>query len=213
MSEIRKIYLVRHCEPVLPNKTPICIGVSDIPLSETGRLQAVDLRNYFSNISYSAIYSSPLRRAKETAKIISNGKFKVEIKDNFAEFNIGKWDGMSFAEIKEKYPIEYEERGKDLENYIVDGGESMAMCRVRSLGELWKTICESRGDIIVVAHAGVNRTILSSILNIHIKESFAFKHEYGSINVLIYRDEELYVEEIGLNVSKLLKDEVENYYE
>lgn len=205
MFEVRKIYLLRHCQPVLPKGIPICIGKTDIPLSKYGRDQAKDLKSYFSNIKVSAFYSSPLIRARETAEIIADQKLKVAIKNNYSEFDIGKWDGMSFEEIKEKYPLEYLERGENLENYIVEGGESMAQCRKRSMSELYSTIDESNGNILIVAHAGVNRCILSEILGISIKDSFKFRHEYGSINILLYDGNSLSVDKIGLDASKLHK--------
>lgn len=197
MSNVRKIYLIRHCEPQLPDGIPICLGKKNIPLSDNGRIQAIKLKNYFFDIDIKSIYSSPLLRASETANIIANQKLNVVIKNNFSEFNIGKWDGISFAEIKEKYPKDYKERGENLENYIVEGGESMAMCRERALKELWITINESEGNIIIVAHAGLNRTILSSILGISIKESFSYRHEYGSINTILYDGKALKISKIG----------------
>jgi len=206
MAEVRRIYLTRHCEPQLPYGIPVCIGKTDIPLSESGRKQAIHLGYYFSSVDLSGIYSSPLIRAKETADIISNQKFKVVIKNDFSEFNIGKWDGMSFADIKVKYPQEYKDRGENLEHYIVEGGESMAMCRDRAFSELWNTINESEGNIIIIAHAGVNRTILSAILGINVKESFLYRHEYGSINLLLYDGENLIVDKIGVTCCELLKE-------
>lgn len=203
MQELRKIYLVRHCQPELPEGIPICIGKKDIPLSEEGMIQAEKLKNYFYHINLSCIYSSPLERAKHTAEIIADKKFKVKIKDDFSEFNIGKWDGMSFAEIKEKYPFEYKERGEDLENYIVEGGESMTSCQKRAMAELYKTLNETSGDILIVAHAGVNRTIISKILQISIKDSFSFRHEYGSINVLTFDGEIFDILKIGAKVTDL----------
>jgi probable phosphoglycerate mutase len=99
---------------------------------------------------------------------------------------MGKWDGMTFAEIKEKYPEEYAERGKNFENYVVEGGESMSMCRDRALAELRDIINNSRGNTIIVAHAGVNRLIISELTGISIKESFLFQRKYGSIIKLKY---------------------------
>lgn len=197
MNELRKIYIIRHCEPQFLNNIPICIGKTDIPLSEKGINKAKELKNYFSNINLKSIYSSPLARAKKTAEIIADNKISVEIKNDFSEFNIGKWDGMSFADIKEIYPKEYKDRGEDLENYIVEGGESMAMCRNRALKELWNTIEKSNGNIIIVAHAGVNRAIISSLLGISIKESFLFRHDYGSVNTVIYDGSKLKVSKVG----------------
>lgn len=204
MKTTRKIYLLRHCEPQLPEGVPICIGKMDIPLSEFGREQALELREYFSNINISSIYSSPLIRAKETATIIANGKKDVIIKKDFAEFDIGKWDGMAFAEIKKKYPEEYKERGENLEHYIVEGGESMAMCRDRAMAQLWETIKESNGHILIVTHAGINRGIISSLLGISIKESFKYRHEYGSINFLAFDGKNIKVDKIGAKLSELI---------
>lgn len=197
----RIVYLVRHCKPNLPSDSSICIGITDIPLSEEGFEQAEKLKRYFSDKNIKAIYSSPLIRAKETAEIIANNKIKVEIRNDFSELNMGKWDGMTFEEIKQKYPDEYIERGNDFENYIVEGGESMSMCRDRALAQLWNIINNSTDNIIIVAHAGVNRLILSELLGISIKESFSFRQEYGSVNKLKYKGKTLEVSNIGIHIN------------
>ncbi|NMA66935.1 MAG: histidine phosphatase family protein [Clostridiaceae bacterium] len=198
----RIVYLVRHCKPNLPSDSSICIGITDIPLSEEGFEQAEKLKRYFSDKNIKAIYSSPLIRAKETAEIIANNKIKVEIRNDFSELNMGKWDGMTFEEIKQKYPDEYIERGNDFENYIVEGGESMSMCRDRALAQLWNIINNSTDNIIIVAHAGVNRLILSELLAVSIKESFSFRQEYGSVNILKHDGNILEVINIGVCVNK-----------
>lgn len=198
----RIVYLVRHCKPNLPSDSSICIGVTDIPLNEEGFEQAEKLKRYFSDKNIKAIYSSPLIRAKETAEIIANNKIKVEIRNDFSELNMGKWDGMTFEEIKQKYPDEYIERGNDFENYIVEGGESMSMCRDRALAQLWNIINNSTDNIIIVAHAGVNRLILSELLAVSIKESFSFRQEYGSVNILKHDGNILEIINIGVCVNK-----------
>lgn len=200
---IRKIFLIRHCRPKIIENVSICLGRKDIPLSGEGIAEAVQLKRYFSNISLSGIYSSPLIRARHTAEIIADKKMNVIIKDGFSELNIGKWDGMTFDEIKEKYPLEYMERGKDFENYIVEGGESMADCQARAVKELHNTVQETSGNILIVAHAGVNRAIISKILGISIKDSFAFKHEYGSVNLLAFDNKIFSVINIGVSISEL----------
>ncbi|MBG0764175.1 MAG: histidine phosphatase family protein [Tissierellales bacterium] len=131
MKNIKKIYLIRHCEPELFEKSSICLGRKDIPLSIKGFEQAKNLRKILSILNIEAIYTSPLSRALKTAEIISNRDIRYEIIDNFTELDVGKWDGMSFDEIKEKYPKEYEERGKNLETYIIEEGESISSCKDR----------------------------------------------------------------------------------
>lgn len=202
MSEFydaRSIYLVRHCRPRLKKGAHMCIGRTDIPLEETGRRQADNLKNYFLGLNLGHIYSSPLKRTKETAEIIAGKNINVVLKNNFAELNMGKWDGLSFDEIRQKYPEEYEERGKDLENYIVEGGESMAMCRKRAMDVLHEVINESEGNILIVTHAGVIRVIISSILHIDIKKTFDYHIEYGNISLLKFNGRVLNLDKICCN--------------
>jgi|LAHS01.1.fsa_nt_gb probable phosphoglycerate mutase len=205
MDNIRKVFLIRHCRPQLLKDVPICLGKKDIPLSNEGIAEAEELKKYFSYISLSCIYSSPLVRSRHTAEIIADKKMNVIVRDGFSEINTGKWDGMSFAEIKQKYPLEYEERGKDLENYIIEGGESMAACRARAMKELYNTVRETSGDILIVAHAGVNRAIISKISGICIKDSFAYKHGYASVNILTFNGEIFKALKICADISELGK--------
>jgi len=205
MNSIKKVFLIRHCRPQFAENVGICLGRKDIPLSKEGIAEAEQLKRYFSNISLRGIYSSPLIRARHTAEIIADNKMNVIIRNDFSELNMGKWDGMSFAEIKEKYPLEYIERGKDFQNYTVEDGESMADCQTRAVKELYNTVQETSGDILIVAHAGVNRAIISEILGIGIKDSFAFKHEYGSVNILAFENKTFKVLNIGISISELNK--------
>lgn len=202
LDKVRNIFLIRHCKPEFKEGIRLCIGKSDIPLSNEGLEHAKQLAYYFTDININCIYSSPLKRAKETAEIIAEvmagSRLNVVIKENFSELNIGKWDGLSFEEIKLRYPEEYENRGKDLDNYIVEGGESMAMCRERAIRELHKTIEESHGNILVVAHAGVIRTIISSLLNISIKETFDYKIDYGSVSLVTINENIIKLNNIGV---------------
>ncbi len=212
MKNSRKIYLVRHCEPDLPKQSSICLGRKDLPLSNKGLKQAENLRIFFSKLNIEVVYSSPLVRALKTAEIISNGDIQCEIVDNFTELDVGKWDGMSFDEIKEKYPKEYEERGKNFDTYIIEEGESLLACKDRALKAFSKVVNESKGNIAVISHAGVIRTILSDIMNISIKESFSYKLEYGSICILRYNSNIFDVKKIGLK-TEILSSEEEGYYE
>src|SRR6056297_3547721 len=186
MVNNRTIYLLRHCEPDLPKESSICLGRKDLPLSKKGIKQAEELRNFFSNLNIEFIYSSPLIRALKTAEIMSDGNIDYEIVDNFIELDSGKWDGMYFDDIKEKYPQEYQERGKNFESYIIEDGESMIACKDRALKGLYKVVNKSSGNIAVISHAGVIRTVLSHLMNISIKEIFKYKLEYGSICTLSY---------------------------
>lgn len=191
MDNVRNIYVVRHCQPSFSSSKKFCIGKLDIPLSHEGREQAKNLLSYFSDKKISSIYSSNLKRARETAEILANNAAVPIIKSEFSEIDMGKWDGLTFDEIKFLYPEEYKKRGEDFENYVVDGGESIKDCQSRAMSELYKTLNESSGNIIIVTHAGVIRAMLSSVEGISICEAFSYKIDYGSVKQFVVKHHEL----------------------
>ena len=80
-----RLYLVRHGETVWNFENRIQ-GASDVPLNEKGREQAQDLANKLQEIKFFKIFSSPLVRALETAKILSTSQNRsISQMDNFAE--------------------------------------------------------------------------------------------------------------------------------
>ena len=87
-------------------------GSCDIELNDTGIKQAEELSNKILEDKYkfSKIYSSPQRRAVKTAEILSKVTNVDYISiEGLEEMNLGEWEGLSWAEVKEKYPTEYEE--------------------------------------------------------------------------------------------------------
>lgn len=189
----RNIFVVRHLHPQIPDG--ICLGKKNVPLSSEGREEGKILADYLLNKNINNVYSSPLIRARETASIICDKK--LNIRENFAELNMGIWDGLSFDEIKKKFPKEYIERGNDFENYIIEGGESLSMCKKRAMSELDTIIRETDGNILVVTHAGVIRTIVSSIAKTRMTDTFEYKIDYGSITLLSIDDNKLNLIKIG----------------
>ena len=117
---MRKIYLIRHCLAKCPGGKRICLGQTDVPLGKEGRLQAVELKKCFKSIPYTAVFTSPLLRAYETAVYLGD----PVVINSLKEAGAGDWDGLSFDEITEKWPELYEARGKD-PNIPIPGAEDI----------------------------------------------------------------------------------------
>jgi probable phosphoglycerate mutase len=158
---MREIVLLRHGKPEIPEKT--CLGITDVPLSEEGRTEVYRLREEGLLTGISRIITSPLSRCRETAKILSDGKIPVTVEEDLREISMGAWDGLTFSEIKERFPEEYAARGEDIADYEVPGGESFRACqkRVYQAWQCIRTACD--GNLLVVCHAGVIRCLISSI--------------------------------------------------
>jgi broad specificity phosphatase PhoE/CTP:molybdopterin cytidylyltransferase MocA len=185
----RRIYLARHGAVLHEGDIKSYIGHTDLPLSTEGLGQAEMLAEKLKDTDLAAIYCSDLRRSVETARTI--GKFhglEPLARLDFREVGLGEWEGLSFDEVRRLYPAEYEERGRDIVNFRPPGGESFLDCASRVLPALYEALGATRGDILIVAHAGVNRILLCHALGKSMNEIFDIDQDYGCLNMIRYGD-------------------------
>ncbi len=136
---------MRHAEPEL---TGVLLGATDPPLSECGRAQCAALRQFTGLPTY----SSPLRRAMETARAIGEPVVLPEL----AEIDFGDWDGLLWREIEARYPAEAAAKLEDWLGVTPPRGESWPVFRQRVLAVLPRLL---QRELVVVAHSGVNAVL------------------------------------------------------
>ena len=147
------ILLARHGETDW-NRENRFQGHADPPLNETGRAQAADLAGALANEPLAAVYSSPLRRAFETAQIVGapHGLEPVPV-DALREVDVGSWQGLTRAEIEERFPEQFA-RWLDYEQGW-DDGESYDEMGRRVLAALLELAATHEGErILAVSHGG-----------------------------------------------------------
>jgi broad specificity phosphatase PhoE len=178
------IYLVRHSRPELPGNGPYCIGgKTDLPLSESGKKQANNLIHCFDFVT--TIYSGRLRRSRETAEILAQGRLPITICPAFDEIDVGKWENLSFADIRREYPEVYEQRGADWSIPPV-GGETLEHAADRMQKGILELLKKDTGDIVIVSHEGSIRALVWRLMHLDTKMDAMFRQPYGSITVLKY---------------------------
>ena len=150
------ILLARHGETDW-NREGRFQGWADPPLNATGRAQAVDLSVELMAEELAAVYSSPLRRAYETAEVVaaSRGLEPVTV-DALREVDVGSWSGLSRAEIEHRFPEQYA-RWLDYGQGWEDG-ETYEQMVDRVVGAL-QELAEARDGerILAVTHGGPMR--------------------------------------------------------
>jgi ribonuclease H / adenosylcobalamin/alpha-ribazole phosphatase len=98
--------LLRHGETPLSADKRFA-GVGEIPLTETGVLQAKAAARALTGRSVDAIVSSPLGRARQTAQEVADVLgLPIHTEEGFRETDFGDWEGYSFAEVRERWPAE-----------------------------------------------------------------------------------------------------------
>jgi len=180
------IYLLRHGDSRI-DAVRRFIGRSDNPLNETGKAQAEWWHQELSGISFSHIYCSDLKRSIETARIIGSQRHEpLTILPGLSEIDLGRWDGMPISEVRRQFPEDYDQRGIDLAGFRPAGGESFTDLSARVLSAFEGVVQYSKGNLLIVGHAGVNRVLLCHLLGMPLANLFRLDQGYGCLNILQY---------------------------
>lgn len=197
----KRLFLIRHGE-IIQHRDKIFLGQTDVPLSERGREQAAKAAEILISheISADRIYTSDLLRAAETAGVIrerlernrkekpkAGPEIRVIPEPRLREMSLGEWDGRFISEIRERYPEEYEKRGRNLliykfgnnsENYydlqyrVMKGFDSILERERDAAGS---------GDIVIVSHTGVINVILSNLLGTSLEDEIKNRLPNGGV--------------------------------
>lgn len=154
---MKQVFLIRHGLPRFPDGQRQCIGSTDLPLSGKGQTQAADMARSLPPIT--AVFSSPLTRAAQTAQAIHSD---FTILDGLRELDYGQWEGLSFPEIRRNYPELYAARANNLA-LQPPGAESCEAGLARFSAAITKAAQQSPGDFAVVSHGGIIALFMASV--------------------------------------------------
>jgi len=182
-----RLYLLRHGQ-VAHGHTHRYHGNNDIELSPQGVQQLEEAAAQLKEVELAGVYASDLTRASQGAAIICRGRaLEPQIIPEFREIHFGVWEGLSFPEIMEKYPDHLQARFQDLPNFRIPGGESLMDLRARALPAVQGLVEQHHEQaFLLVAHAGINRVILSEALGLPLTNLFRLDQNYGCLNIIDY---------------------------
>lgn len=186
---MRKIYFIRHSQPEFPEGKKMCIGTTDLFLGHIGKMQSVLLAEGLKDKEISKVYCSNLKRSVETALFLTDIPEQMA---EFREFDCGEWEGLTFEEIKERWPEVYRMRGEDL-SYPIPGAEDLKEAGERFEQGLKRALAESTGNIAVVGHATSLKVFLCGLLGIDVKMYRTIPLDYAAVTTLCY-EKELFIE-------------------
>ncbi len=182
------VFLVRHGATEINLMAPPVLQGSggDFPLCELGRWQAARVRDTLRDLRLCAIFSSPLRRAMETAQIIAEPHgLPVQPIPELREVDVGRWEGKSVREIAESEPDYYALFQKDPATHGYPEGESFADVERRVVPAMAGLFDRHpRGDFVVVWHNTVGRVYLAHLLGLGSSRAKRVVLSNGGISVL-----------------------------
>jgi broad specificity phosphatase PhoE len=160
-----KLILIRHGETDW-NVDGRWQGQADVPLNAHGRQQAMQIAKTLASKDISAIYSSDLGRAVETAETLARFKrLSVHIDRRLREIHQGDWQGLLVTEIKARYAGLFDERMNNPLEIAPPGGETVSQLKERILLAINEIIQEYPHETVAVVSHGFALALLRTHLN------------------------------------------------
>ena len=184
-----KLILLRHALTVDNQKSRLS-GHIDSSISEEGKEQIDKITNYLKDFDIDKIYTTTSSRTKDTVKKLSELK-SIEIieKESLKEISFGDFEGLTFDEIKDKYPKEFQDMIEKGYEYKYPNGESLIDSYNRVCIEL-DNIISNNDDrtILICSHGGTIRNIITYLISNSYKYHWNFKIDNGSVTILEVQD-------------------------
>ncbi|MBE0479709.1 MAG: histidine phosphatase family protein [Dehalococcoidia bacterium] len=195
-----RIILVRHGETRW-NREHRIQGLADLDLNETGRKQAQALAEALRNERVSAIYTSPLRRAMDTAAAIARyHPVEMTVLDGLKELDAGEVDGMTYDEMRENHADFLVKWLEDCSSIRVPGGCTLqelqdqvwsAIDHIRSRHEVDEDQAVQERSIVVVAHFFPILSILCKALSLDLSQCRRLRLGLASICTLDFNSDRI----------------------
>lgn len=184
-AERTRIYLARHGEVV---NHGVYNGQTDVDITPAGQKQMERLRGLLQNKNLSAVYSSDLLRTRKGAETIAKPHgLSPRAFPQFREMHFGRWQGLSYPEVIERYPGDIPQWINNLETFRIPAGESLMDVRDRAIPKLQELIELHRGqEFALMCHGALNRVILAEALHLSFAYLLRIEQDYGCLNIIDY---------------------------
>ena len=195
-----QIIFLRHGQ-AKNNTDRILAGRTEgIPLTETGVKQAEHTADFLQHMNISAIYSSPIQRAKHTAEIVGkHNSLDVTIDDRLIELDMGKFTGMPYDEIFNNHGNVFMKFYNGELEIAHNGVETFSDVKKRVLGIVDHVIQNHPDEnVVLVTHMDPIKAMLSTIVDLSATNLFELIIANASLN--IFREKEQKFSISGLNV-------------
>lgn len=191
----RRIFLIRH-GLTMWNHEFRYQGHTDIELSIEGRAQAQALQKRLAQENITAIFSSDLKRAVETAEIINQRhKLALNINPLFKEINFGVWEGLTYNDLKIKYPEQLKVWLDTPHLLKLERGETFEQLRDRAVLGMQEVLSlHHEGNILIVSHGGTIASLICGLLHEPLVRMWEYKQKNAALNILQIKDEQVSIE-------------------
>jgi broad specificity phosphatase PhoE len=165
-------------------------GGRDVPLTERGRQQCEAVARALAAVPVTAVYASPLSRARASAELIAAPhQLPVRVAPAFRQMSFGAWEGLTRAEVAVRHPAEFETWAVAPHRAAPPGGEGLEAVAAR-VGEGVAALGEAHagGTVVLVSHAVVTRLIVLAALGLGPDRLWSVDASPAGITEIEYQD-------------------------
>lgn len=164
------ITLVRHGQTIW-HREDRYVGSSDVALTPRGRSQAASLAHWATTVELTSILSSDLSRARVTAEECTAATgLSLTVDPRLRELHLGQIEGLTRAEMRDRFPDEHRAFKSDPVTHHFPGGENPVLAADRFTAALTDaTAADPLGHILIIAHSTAIRLALCRLLEIPLR--------------------------------------------
>lgn len=182
------LMLVRHGSTDW-NVEEIYKGHADVDLNETGIKQAELLARHLEYLPIEAIYSSPLKRALETAEMIARyHNVDVTPCQELIDFDYGPWTGLSHETVRQKFQAMYDEWVKNPHLAKFTRGDSLTHVRQRALEVVNRVVSKHQAGVVLVSHRVIHKVIICALLGLSNSLFWNVRLDICGVTTFAYED-------------------------
>jgi len=182
---LRRLVLVRHGETVGQSSIRY-YGATDVALSAGGVEQMRRVRTALAAERFDAVYTSGLQRTIAAARLIAPDRAPHALAE-LNEVDFGRWEGLTREEIATRDPELFRQWEAHLSEFVYPDGDAVPAFRARALAAWRRLLPAAPPHVLVVAHKGIIRTILTDVLGLSPQARAAWPVDLASIHVLAAR--------------------------
>ena len=175
-----RLILLRHGRTGLPGRY---VGSSDVPLSEEGRNQIIDLRPGLGAMQIDGLLASPMLRCTETASLLRLG-LPVQLDPDLREIDFGRWEGKTFAEIEAQDPELVRHWAAGVDDFRFPEGETTAGFAGRVEAVKNRLLAADAQTLLLVSHGGVIRALICALLGLSQDKYLLFQVAKGHYSTM-----------------------------
>jgi alpha-ribazole phosphatase/probable phosphoglycerate mutase len=182
-----RLFLIRHGQ-VEGFEAKRYNGQKNVALTAHGRKQLDLVAERLAGVPLDAVWSSDLDRCRYGAERLATPRgLSVVYCEGVREVHAGVWEGLTWEELQNRYPTEWQARLDDIVHYRIPGGESFHDTAQRVRPALARLLAAHPGqNVALVAHGGVNRVVLLDAIGAPLDRVFSLEQDYACLNVIDY---------------------------